>query len=145
MALNEAKAAGATCLNKRTLRGYRPRYQRIIHERMEPNPLPPSTGKRGHPAMRPIRSLLKHLDTHRDEVLRFATDFRVPWDNNEAERGVRIVKLQQKISGCWRSPQGAEAFLAMRSYMGTARKQGKNALDAFNDLFAGDPWLPATR
>lgn len=94
--------------------------------------------------MGPVRSLLKRLETNQNDVLRFATDFRVPWDNNEAERGVRMVKLQQKVSGCWRSPQGAQAFLAMRSYIGTARTQGKNPLDAFDDLFAGDPWLPAT-
>ena len=144
VAVNEAKAAGKMSLNKRTLRGYRRRYRRIIHDGIERNPLPPPTGKRGRPAMGPVRSLLKRLETNQDDVLRFATDFRVPWDNNEAERGVRMVKLQQKVSGCWRSPQGAQAFLAMRSYIGTARKQGKNALDAFDDLFAGDPWLPAT-
>ena len=94
--------------------------------------------------MGPVRSLLKRLETNRDDVLRFASDFRVPWDNNEAERGVRMVKLQRKISGCWRSQDGAEAFLATRSYIGTARKQGKNALEAFNGLFAGTPWLPTT-
>ena len=144
VAVNEAKALGRAGLNKPVLRGYRRRYRRIIHNGMEHNPLPPPTGKRGRPATGPVRSLLNRLETNRDDVLRFASNFHVSWDNNEAERGVRMVKLQQKVSGCWRSPQGAEAFLAMRSYMGTTRKQGKNAPDAFNDLFAGAPWLPAT-
>ena len=144
VAVNEAKTSGKTSLNKRTLRGYRRRYRRIIGNGIDHNPLPPPTGKRGRPTMGPVRSLLKRLETNRDDVLRFASDFRVPWDNNEAERGVRMVKLQRKISGCWRSQDGAEAFLATRSYIGTARKQGKNALEAFNGLFAGTPWLPTT-
>lgn len=81
---------------------------------------------------------------NRDDVLRFASDFRVPFSNNEAERGIRMVKLQQKVSGSWRSWDGAEAFLAIRSYVGTACKQGANTLRALQDAFAGDPWIPAT-
>lgn len=93
--------------------------------------------------MGPVRSLVKRLDDYQDDVLRFATDFRVPF-GNYAERAIRMVKLQQKISGTFRSRGGAEAFLAVRSYVGTALKQGKNVLDALGKLFAGDPWLPAT-
>jgi transposase len=76
-------------------------------------------------------------------VLRFATDFRVDFDNNQAERDVRMVKLQQKISGGWRSEPGARAFLAVRSYLSTARKHGEAAVDVLRALFAGQPWLPA--
>jgi transposase len=67
----------------------------------------------------------------------------VPFDNNQAERDLRMVKLQQKISGCWRTPTGAEAFLALRSYLSTARKHGMNPLAVLRQLFQGHPWLPA--
>jgi transposase len=67
----------------------------------------------------------------------------VPFDNNQSERDLRMVKLQQKISGCWRTLPGAEAFLTVRSYVATARKQGMNPLAVLHQLFEGHPWLPA--
>jgi transposase len=87
--------------------------------------------------------LLVRLDAHRDEVLRCLDDTRVPFDNNQAERDLRMVKLQQKISGCWRTLAGAEAFLAVRSYLSTARKHGRNPLAVLGQLFQGQAWLPA--
>lgn len=144
VAVYQAKAAGAHGLNKRVLRGYRRKYRRLIAQGVALNPLPPPTGKRGRPAMGPARSLLKRLADYQDDVLRFAADFRVPWDNNQAERDIRMVKVQQKVSGSWRSWDGACNFLATRSYIATARKQGINVLEALRDLFAGNPWIPAT-
>ncbi|MBP2376040.1 IS66 family transposase [Paeniglutamicibacter psychrophenolicus] len=145
VAVNQAKAAGASGLNKRMLRGYRRRYDRLISEGISLNPLPPPTGKRGRPTQGAVRSLLRRLDDYREEVLRFATDFRGPWDNNQAERDIRMVKMQQKFSGSWRSWDGASNFLATRSYMAAARKQGKNVLEALEtlgDLLAGSPGSP---
>jgi transposase len=75
--------------------------------------------------------------------LRFLEDLRVPPTNNLAERDIRMVKLQQKISGCWRTLDGAQAFLTVRSYVATARKHGVNPLAALRRLFEGNPWLPA--
>jgi hypothetical protein len=63
--------------------------------------------------------------------------------NNQAEQDIRMIKLQQKISGCWRTAEGAQRFLALRSYISTARKNGLGALDALGALAAGQPWLPA--
>ncbi|HEY5183147.1 MAG TPA: transposase, partial [Dermatophilaceae bacterium] len=80
---------------------------------------------------------------HRADALRFATDFRVPFDNNQAERDVRMVKLQQKISGGWRSDTGAHAFLDIRSYLSTAHKHQQSAMAVLRDLFTGQPWIPA--
>jgi transposase len=85
---------------------------------------------------------LARLDAHRDEVLRSLDDTRVPFDN-QSERDLRMVKLQQKVSGCWRTLAGAAAFLTLRSYVATARKQGTNPLAVLRQLFEGCPWLPA--
>jgi transposase len=68
----------------------------------------------------------------------------VPFDNNQAERDLRMVKLQQKISGCWRTLAGAETFLILRSYLATARKHRMNPLAVLGQLFEGHPWLPAS-
>lgn len=87
-------------------------------------------------------ALARRLVRHRDDVLRFTVDFAVPFDNNQAERDLRMVKLQQKISGCWRTLTGAEAFCAVRSYTATARKHDINILDALRAAFVGQPWLP---
>ena len=88
--------------------------------------------------------LLARLAIHRDEVLRSLDDTRVPFDNNQAERDLRMVKLQQKISGGWRTLAGAAAFLAVRSDVATARKPRMNPLAVLRWLFEGAPWRPAT-
>jgi transposase len=73
------------------------------------------------------------------------TDFAVPFDNNAAERDLRMVKAQQKISGSWRTLTGARRYARIRSYISTVRKHGINPLTALRALFAGRPWtLPAT-
>jgi hypothetical protein len=77
-----------------------------------------------------------------DDVLRFTTDFRVSFDNNLCERDIRMVKIAQKISGGFRSTEGARSFLAFRSYLSSAAKQGANRLEVLQQLFAGDTWMP---
>ena len=69
-------------------------------------------------------------------------DFRVPFDNNLAERDVRMIKVKQKVSGAFRTPRGAETFCAIRSYISTVRKQGGNVIQAIYDAFLGKPFLP---
>jgi transposase len=120
------------------------RYDRILATGRAANPLPPRPpGRRRRRRRSPAACLLERLDAHRGEVLRFLQDLRVPPTNNLAERDIRMVKLQQKISGCWRTLDGAQAFLTVRSYISTARKHGINPLVALRRLFEGDPWLPA--
>jgi len=87
-------------------------------------------------------NLLKRLDRHQDDVLRFTTDFDAPFTNNQAERDIRMVKLQQKISGSWRSEAGADHFCAIRSYVSTMKKHGHNVLHGLEALFEGQAWLP---
>jgi len=127
-AVEVAKEAGAEWIEAGALTGYRQRYRQIIAAGFAGNPEPARTGKRGRPRQGKARSLLLRLDRYQDNVLRFAHDLNVPFDNNQAERDVRMVKLQQKISGCWRTREGADAFLALRSYISTARKQSQGVL-----------------
>jgi transposase len=137
-----AKAAGHGALSARMLNQLTARYDELIVAGHLANPPPIRTGKRGRPSRTKTANLVDRLDRFRDDVLRFATDFSVPFDNNQAERDLRMVKLQQKISGCYRTEAGATNYLTIRSYVSTARKQGINVLEALRDLFEGKPFVP---
>lgn len=148
-ALNEevkaAKAAGEDWLDPWVLAGYRGAYEQTITLGHQQNP-PPTvrTGRRGPIGRSPAANLLRRLDEQREPVLRFAHDFQVPFDNNLVERDIRMIKIQQKISGSWRTTTGADHFLALRAYISTTRKQGRDTLDALARLANHAPWLPAT-
>lgn len=90
------------------------------------------------------RALARRLLAREADYLRFAVDFRVPFDNNAAEREIRMIKLRQKVSGCLRTLTGAEQFCTLRSYLATARKHGIRFHDAPVLLAEGRPWMPAT-
>ena len=85
---------------------------------------------------------MERFDQHQEAILRFIHDFKVPFDNNLAERDIRMMKVQQKISGCFRSWDGAQQFCRLRSYISTIRKQGLNVWEALGSLFEGDLLLP---
>jgi transposase len=117
------------------------RYRKLLQQGYQANPPPldPPKDKRGRSKQTPARNLLLRLDTNREQVLAFMYDFAVPFDNNLAERDLRMIKLRQKISGGFRSMSGAQAFCRVRSYLSTLRKQDKNLLSALESVFRGNP------
>jgi transposase len=142
-AKEQAHAAGQTQLHPQMLARCCGIYRRILHRALKKNPLPQPTGKRGRPAKGPLRCLLERLDIHQPEVLRFATNFAVPFDNNQAERDLRMVKVREKVSGCFRSATGANHFCRIRGYICTLRKQGIDIIEALRSVFAGNPICPS--
>jgi transposase len=89
-------------------------------------------------------ALATRMRDRADDYLRYARDLRVPFDNNEAERVIRMSKLRIKVSGCMRSMTGAENFCAIRSYLATASRHGIGWLDALTRAAEGSPWIPGT-
>ena len=134
----------STPLATDVLQAFETRYQTIIGQELAANP-PPSSHRRqraGRQKQSPARNLLIRLQTQRTSVLGFMYDFDFPFDNNQAERDVRMVKLKQKISGTFRAITGSQMFCRIRGYISTLRKQGFNVLDAFTSLFSGHPQSP---
>jgi len=121
-------------------------YERIVHAGYTQNPVVAPTGskRRGRRKQSKARNLLDRFRDHSEEVLAFMRDFAVPFDNNQSERDLRMMKLRQKISGTFRSFRALENFCRIRSYVSTARKNSVNALDALQRVFLGRPFVPTT-
>ena len=119
------------------------RYDKIVDRGFADNPFtPPKEKKRGKVKKTPPLNLLTRLRDYKAETLAFMYDFRVPFDNNAAERDVRMMKVKQKISGCFRTFEGAERFACIRGYISTARKNSQNIFEAIRDAFLGNPFIP---
>jgi transposase len=139
-----AVADDAQSLTTDRLAHYESQYDAILQRGFKANPPPenPPTRKRGRPKQSPPKNLLDRLDKHRRGVLAFMSDFDVPFDNNLVERDIRMVKVKQKVSGAFRTRQGAQTFCDIRSYISTVRKQGGNVIAALQDALAGQPFIP---
>ncbi len=140
-----ARAAGRDQLEPPTIQALEAEYDRIVADALAACPSPPerAAGQRGRPKQSKAKNLLDRLSGQREEVLVFLHDFRVPFDNNQAERDLRMMKVQQKISGCFRSEAGAQAFCRIRGYLSTLRKQGLPILDALTQTMLGTPLTPS--
>lgn len=142
-AVKEAREKGLKHLDPTEVADWNARYEAILQEGYLANP-PPSDGtlRGGRRKQGAARNLLNRLKKYQDAVLRFLVDFSVPFTNNQAERDIRMVKVQQKISGGFRSLPGAQAFFRIRGYLSTLRKQGSHVLTALELALAGYPVSP---
>jgi transposase len=121
------------------------KYRDLIAEGWNCNPLsdPPRKRRRGRPKKTTSQNLLERLGRHESSVLAFLHDINVPFTNNLAEQDIRMIKVRLKISGCFRTVQGAKYFARIKSYFSTARKQKRNILDSITDAISGYPFIPA--
>jgi transposase len=116
------------------------RYDQLIAQAYKANPLSKTVKKaRGRKKKGKIRALIERLDTFKASVCLFIKDFAVPFDNNQAERDIRMIKTKTKVSGCFRSIEGARDYLKIMSYVGTAKKQRINPYEAIRKAILGTP------
>lgn len=149
--LRDAKQEVAACpdgqsaLAPERVAYYHRAYDHLLQQGFLANPPPetPPPKKRGRKKQPPPKNLLDRLQKYQRETLAFLSDFRIPFDNNLAERDVRMMKVKQKVSGTFRTQQGAEMFCDLRAYISTARKQGQSVICALHHALLGQPFVPA--
>lgn len=141
----EIVRAEMTCLPLDEIADFESRYKEIVAQGLGENTTPSRReGKRGPLTQSKSRNLVERCRDHMPEILAFMHDPQVPFDNNQAERDIRMAKLQQKISGASRSDYGAAWFCRIRSYISTARKNGQPVLSSLAKAFEGRPFMPQT-
>jgi transposase len=137
-AADEARQSERSRIAPGKLKAYTADYDRWIGEGLKAHPkMEKAAGRRGRAKQSKEHNLLKRMKEKRSDVLRFAHDLSVPFDNNQAERDLRMIKVQQKVSGCFRHERGARAYCTIRSYLSTARKHGINLMDSIKSAFTG--------
>ena len=136
--VDKAKARGTTALPRHQISRFKQKYRNIVDAALAPylnQPRSNAPPKRGPKKQSKVKNLLDRLDKYQTETLRFMVDFRVPFDNNLAERDIRMTKVKQKISGTFRSEAGTEAFCRIRGFISTLKKQERNVLEELTFIF----------
>ena len=128
---------------EREIKSFTRRFNIFITKGEKENPFkPPTIKKKGRPKRTKPQNLLLRLRTYSDDFLAFLGDPLIPFTNNLAEQDVRMMKVQQKVSGCFRTTAGAQVFARIRSYLSTLRKNSKNILDGIKAAIGGEAFLP---
>lgn len=141
--VDACKVAGKLKMPVKRLRHFEKKYDKILKAGLKEIPIVHQTVKKGKPKQHPAKNLADRLIAFKAETLAFMYDFMVPFTNNSAEQAIRMNKVKQKISGCFRSLTGAKMFLRTRGYVSTVRKNDLNPLDALMDVFKGTPFIPS--
>lgn len=144
-AVVEATPPNALRAQSKRCRTIERRYDAMLAQGLAANPPPPAASapkKRGRPKQSKPKNLLDRLRDYKPQVLAFLTDPLVPFDNNQAERDIRMTKVRQKISGTFRSQHGAQSFCRIRGYISTVRKHQLNVLQALKSTFLAQPLTP---
>lgn len=143
-ATQQARDQGKRWLDPLEVLDWERAFLRVLDEadQVTPRATAPPGGK-GRVKQSAARNLLDRLRKHQQAVFCFLEDLRVEFDNNQAERDLRMIKVQQKVSGCFRSLTGAQAFSRIRGYLSTLRKQGLPLLSALQTTLCGHPLLPS--
>ena len=129
---------GRQAFTEQELRQYMDRYDQIVARGLVANPLPKrKTGQRGKLKKGKIRCLLERFQDCKEDILRFATDWRVPYTNNAAEQAIRFARVKEKVSGCFRTEIGADHFARVLSFVSTAVRHGISSFDACLSLRKG--------
>lgn len=141
-ATEAARGQGWRALAEERKRDFASRYDLLVAAGLKMNPPPEPTGQRGRPKRGKAGNLLERLQERKGATLAFMEDLTLPFDNNQAERDIRMVKVREKISGCFRTMTGAERFCRIRGYISTLRKQGMPILSALRKAIVGSPPMP---
>jgi hypothetical protein len=143
-AVDLARSQGARHLSNALRAALVARYEALLAAGLAANPPPQrSVRRRGRIKQSPPRNLVERLWLNQEAVLAFLDDLTIPFDNTQAERDLRMLKVQQTVSGSFRSAAGAAAYACIRGYLSSLRKQGRALLDALESLVAGRPLSPA--
>lgn len=140
---DNSKAQGLQSLDEQQQEQLTAKYDLLVQEGYLQHPVAEKQpAKRGIVKKSKTQNLLERFKNHREDIIRFIRDFSIPFGNNVAEQAVRMMKVKQKISGCFRSKEGATSFATIRSYIDTMRKNGFSIMDAIGQAIAGNPILP---
>ena len=139
-----AREAGIDRIATDILAEFKARYKNIVKDGKIENHLPDgkiAPGRRGAPQPKPV-NLLARFECYEEAIFRFASDLSVPFDNNQAERDIRMGKLREKISGTFRGKDGGKNFFTIKSYLSTAKKQVGDVASVIHGAFTGNPFMP---